>query len=74
MERRGEERRRARKRETHQSSLGVLAGVVDPLVGGLDGVAGQGLLDAALVLRAAADVAVVGMLRDALLSLPLHGC
>lgn len=54
-----------------QGSLWVLPGVVASLIGGFGGVAGQGLLDAALVLGTAADVAVIGVLRDDLI-LPVH--
>lgn len=58
---------------SHQGSLWVLPGVVASLIGGFGGVAGQGLLDAALVLGTAADVAVIGMLRDDLI-LSVHRC
>lgn len=69
--RRGKERRGG---TTHQGGLGVLAGTGASLVGGLGRETGQVLLDAALVLGAAADVAVVGMFRDdAFLPCPLHG-
>lgn len=53
-----------------QRRLGLLSAHV-PLVGGFRRVSGQGLLYAALVLRAAPDIAVVGMFGDDLL-LPLH--
>lgn len=53
-----------------QRHLGLLSAHV-PLVGGFRRVSGQSLLYAALVLWAAADIAVVGMLWDDLL-LPLQ--
>lgn len=44
---------------SHQDQLGLVSGAVAPQIYGLQRVPGQGPLNAALVLRAAADVAVV---------------
>lgn len=58
---------------SYQHCLGLLSGSVAPLVCGFGGVACKRLLDAAFILWATADVAVVGVLRDDLI-LPLHRC
>lgn len=58
---------------SYQHCLGLLSGSIAPLVCGFGGVACKRLLDAAFVLWATADVAVVGVLRDDLI-LPVHRC
>lgn len=56
---------------SYQCRLGLLPGGVASLICGFRRVSGQGLLYAALVLRAAPDIAVVGVLGDDLI-LPVH--
>lgn len=58
---------------SYQHCLGLLSGSVTPLVCGFGGVTCKRLLDAAFVLWATADVAVVGVLGDDLI-LPVHRC
>lgn len=56
---------------SHQCRLGFLPGGVASLVRVFRRVSGQGLLYAALIQRAAPDIAVVWMLGDDLI-LPVH--
>lgn len=58
---------------SYQHCFGLLSGSVAPLVCGFGGVACKRPLDAAFVLWATADVAVVGVLGDDLI-LPVHRC
>lgn len=63
--------RRQRDSFSHQRCLGLLPGSVAPLISGFGRMPRQVLLYATLVLRTAADIAVVWVVRNDLI-LPVH--
>lgn len=58
---------------SYQHCLGLFPAAIGPLVGGFGGVSCERLLDAAFILRATPDIAVVGVFGDDLI-LPVHRC